>query len=300
VPELVPAHRPYDARRLLWFLGGHATPGLESYADDGHTVTYARVLRLPGGPGVVRLRLTDEVLTADLRLSRPDDEPVAQAQLGHLLDLAGDPAPAAMHLAEDLLLDPAARPGLRAPGSVDHVETLVRTMIGQQISVAAARTVTGRVVRDHGEPLPRSLVGDGLTHAFPSAAALAAASPGSLPMPRARGRSVVAVAQAVLAQGEWLVSGTADASAALLALPGVGRWTTSYQALRAGRDPDAFLPTDLAVRRALEAADVAGDPASVRDRTTAWAPFRTAALMHLWFAYLEGRAVSEGSARLRA
>jgi AraC family transcriptional regulator, regulatory protein of adaptative response / DNA-3-methyladenine glycosylase II len=300
VLELFPARRPYDARRLLWFLGGHATPGLESYAENGHSATYARVLRLPAGPGVVRLRLTGEVLTADLRLSRPDDEPVALAQVAHLLDLAGDPAPAETHLAPDVLLDVAARPGLRAPGSADHVETLVRTMAGQQISLAAARTVTGRLVHDHGEPLPRTLAGDGLTHSFPSAAALAAVDAATLPMPRSRGRSLVAVAQAVVAEGEWLVAGTPDANAALLSLPGVGPWTASYQALRAGRDPDAFLPTDLAVRRALQAGGVAADPASIRVRTQAWAPFRTTALMHLWFAYLEGRGVSEGSARLRA
>jgi AraC family transcriptional regulator, regulatory protein of adaptative response / DNA-3-methyladenine glycosylase II len=300
VLELVPAHPPYDARRMLWFLGMHATPGLESYADDGRTTSYARVLRLPGGPGVVRLELADEVLTADLRVTGPGDEADAQARLSHLLDLAGDPAPALDHLAADPLLDVRARPGLRAPGSVDHVETLVRTMVGQQISLASARAVTGRLVRDHGRPLPAALVGDGLSHAFPAPEVLAALEPADLPMPRTRGRSVVAVAQTVAAQGDWLVGGTPEAKAALLALPGVGPWTASYQALRAGRDPDSFLATDLAVRRALEAHGVTGGQAAIGRRAERWAPFRSLALMHLWFAYLEGRGVSAASATLRA
>jgi AraC family transcriptional regulator, regulatory protein of adaptative response / DNA-3-methyladenine glycosylase II len=289
VPELVPAHQPYDARRLLWFLGLHATPGLESYVDEPGVVTYARVLRLPGGPGVVRLRLVGEVLTADLSLSHAGDEPAAMGQLTHLLDLDGDPGPAEAHLAGDPLLEVPARPGLRVPGSVDHVETLVGTLIGQQISVSAARTVTGRLVRDFGEPLPRKLIGDGLTHAFPTAQSLAAVDPTVLPMPRARGRSLVAMAEAVVAHGESLVSGAPDMEPALLALPGVGPWTAAYQSLRAGRDPDAFMPTDLAVRRALERHGVPADPAAARARAASWSPYRALALMHLWFAYLECR-----------
>ena len=112
MPELVPAQQPYDARRLLWFLGMHATPGLESYAEEGAVVTYARVLRLPGGPGVVRLRLGpgDEALSADLRLTRADDEPAALAQLTDVLDLDSDPRAALDHLAGDPVLDVAARP----------------------------------------------------------------------------------------------------------------------------------------------------------------------------------------------
>jgi AraC family transcriptional regulator, regulatory protein of adaptative response / DNA-3-methyladenine glycosylase II len=259
VTGLVPAHRPYDAGRMLWFLGRHATPGVEAYADTGHGVAYSRVLRLSGGPGIAQLTL------------------------------AGDPGPALAHLSAGPLLDVAARPGLRVPGSVDPVETLVSSVVGQQISLAGARTVTGRVVSDHGEPLPAAMARDGLTHAFPTAAALAALDPASLPMPRSRGRSIVAIAAAVVRGGEHLVAGTRDVESELLSLPGVGPWTAAYQALRAARDPDAFMPTDLAVRRVLQASGLPGDPRAARERSARWAPYRSLALMHLWFAYLERR-----------
>jgi AraC family transcriptional regulator, regulatory protein of adaptative response / DNA-3-methyladenine glycosylase II len=290
--RLVPSHSPYDAGRLLWYLGLHAVPGLESYQAAAGPA-YARVLRLTGGPGVVRLSLAaGGGYDAELALTEPADESEALGQLTHLLDLDGDGARAEAALSADPLLGPlvAARPGLRAPGSADHVETLLCTIIGQQISLAGARTVTGRLVAALGTPLPRLLARDGLTHAFPTPDALAGADPEALPMPRARGRSLVAVAQAVQLHGESIASGTPQTATQLLLLPGVGPWTAAYLALRAGRDPDVFLPTDLAVRRALERHGLPGDPASALAAAAAWAPHRSLALMHLWFDLLEARA----------
>lgn len=289
MPLLVPSHQPYDARRLLWFLGRHGTPGLETYAEAGGPASYARVLRLTAGPAIARLTLAGDGFDLELRLADEADRPQALARLGHLFDLDGDPGPALDHLAGDPMLDVAARPGLRVPGTVDPVETLVGTVIGQQISVAGARTVVGRLVQTYGEPLPPGLGGDGLTHAFPRAQALAAIDPADLPMPRARGRSIVAIGRALVDEGEALASGTPETAAALLALPGVGPWTASYQALRVDRDPDAFLPTDLAVRRAFEAHGRPADPRSVEEWSRRWSPYRGLALMHLWFAYLERR-----------
>ncbi|MFL6100550.1 MAG: DNA-3-methyladenine glycosylase family protein [Actinomycetales bacterium] len=287
MPQLLPVHQPYDARRMLWFLGRHSTPGLESF--DGGPAAYARVLRLPGGPGVVRLTPAGAGFDAELQLSSASDEPEALARLARLLDLDADPRPALAHLADDRVLDVASRQGIRVPGTVDPVETLVETVIGQQISLAGARTLSGRLVRKYGEPLPRRMVRDGLTHCFPSAEVLAAIDPADLPMPLARGRSIVGIGRAVAEQGEWVAAGTADAAPRLLALPGIGPWTAAYQALRAGRDPDAFMPTDLAVRRVLEAHGLPGDPRSAATRSAPWSPYRSLALMHLWFAYLEGR-----------
>jgi AraC family transcriptional regulator of adaptative response / DNA-3-methyladenine glycosylase II len=289
VPQLLPAHQPYDARRMLWFLGRHSTPGLEAYDESAGSPTYARVLRLPGGPGVVQLTPTAAGFDAQLQLSSASDEPEALGRLARLLALDADPRPALAHLAGDPLLDVTARPGIRVPGTVDPVETLVETVIGQQISLAGARTLSGRLVHTYGKPLPRKLVRDGLTHSFPTAEILAAIDPADLPMPLARGRSIVGIGRAVTEQGEWLAAGTADATPHLLALPGVGPWTAAYQALRAGRDPDAFMPTDLAVRRALEAHGLAGDPGSAAARAARWSPYRSLALLHLWFAYLERR-----------
>jgi AraC family transcriptional regulator of adaptative response / DNA-3-methyladenine glycosylase II len=266
-------------------------PGLESW--DG--TAYARVLRLPGGPGTARLTAVDGGFDVEIALTDPADRPVALAQLNHLLDLDGNPAAAREHLAADSLLAPlvSARPGLRTPGSVDHVETLLRTIIGQQISVAGAGAVMGRVVAAHGDPLPPALATQTLRHSFPTVATLAKADPVDLPMPRARGRSVVAVAQAVLDRGEELAGGQPEQATDLLALPGIGPWTAAYLALRAARDPDVFLPTDLAVRRAFEGHGLhglAGDPRAVAARSIAWSPHRSLALMHLWTHLLENRA----------
>src|SRR6185437_12673655 len=154
---------------------------------------YARVLRLSGGPGVVRIRLAGTGFDLRLELSDPADRAEAIDRVRGLLDLDGDPDAAVAALGADPLLGPlvAARPGLRAPGSADPVETLVTTIIDQQVSLAGARTVTGRVVAAYGVELPLGLAGGGLTHCFPTAAALAGADPEQLPMPRARGRSVV-------------------------------------------------------------------------------------------------------------
>jgi AraC family transcriptional regulator of adaptative response / DNA-3-methyladenine glycosylase II len=285
--RLRPAHLPYDAGRLLWFLGLHAVPGLETW--DG--TTYARALRLPNGPGAVRLTPAGTGYVGELRLTSAGDERAARQRLAHLLDLGSDPAAALTHLAADPVLGPlvAQRPGVRAPGSVDHVETLVRTVVGQQVSLAGARAVAGRVVRTYGEELPEALRELGPELTFPSARALAAADPESLPMPRARGRAVVGVARAVVEQGEEVADGRPEHAAALLALPGIGPWTAAYLALRAAREPDAFLPTDLAVRRALEGHGMAADPASALAGSLAWSPYRSLALMHLWTHLLEGR-----------
>ena len=190
--QLLPTHRPYDARRMLWFLGLHAVPGVETYDDGPHGPTYGRVLRLAGGPGVVRIRLGGNGLEVELELSDPADQAEAIDRVRGLLDLDGDPRAALVALGADPLLGPlvAGRPGVRAPGSADAVETLVTTIIGQQVSLAGARTVSGRVVAAYGIELPPGLAGGGLTHCFPTAAALAGADPEQLPMPRARGRSV--------------------------------------------------------------------------------------------------------------
>jgi AraC family transcriptional regulator of adaptative response / DNA-3-methyladenine glycosylase II len=127
----------------------------------------------------------------------------------------------------------------------------------------------------------------GVTALFPTAQALASADPQTLPMPRARGRSVVAVATALAGDPDLL-----EDDAALLALPGVGPWTVAYTRLRTRADPDVFLPTDLGVRRQLEALGLPGDPRSARELSTAWAPYRTSALLHLWTALLDSRAAA--------
>jgi len=187
--------------------------------------------------------------------------------------LGADPAAAEAHLARDPVLAPlvAARPGLRVPGTVDGGELAIRAVLGQQVSLAAARTLAARLVAAVGEPLPHP---DGtLTHAWPAPEAIVEYAP-TMAMPRARQRAIAALAGA-LADGLRLEPG-ADVRAELLALPGIGPWTADYIALRVLRDPDAWLPTDLGVRHALARLGVGIDAAD------AWRPFRAHAVVHLW------------------
>lgn len=267
---------PVDAARLLSFLGAHAVPGVETW--DG--ATYARTLDLPHAAGTAALSATSDGITLHLAC-RPDDVDEAVRRLTHLLGLDDDPRPAEHALADDPVLGPLVlrRPGLRRPGSVDGAETLVRTVVGQQVSLAGASAAAGRLVGLAGEPL--AAPARGLTHLFPSPDRLAALDPQTLPMPRARGRCVVGLARA-LADDPSLI----EDDGALLALPGIGSWTVDYARFRNRRDPDVLLAGDLAVRRQLEGAGADGSPDAVRRLGEAWTPYRSTAMMHLWAEYL--------------
>lgn len=272
--------RPFDGRWLLGLLASKAVPGLESY--DG--VILRRALLLPHGEATVDLQAGVDHVLATLRLQDPRDVVPAVARCRRLLDLDADSAAVDEVLALDPLLASlvADRPGIRVPGSVDGLEMAVKAVIGQQVSVAAARTVAGRLVTAYGKPLTRP-EGD-LTHHFPTADALAGLDPTTLPMPRARARTLVSVAAAVAGGGLDLDPG-ADRDAtesALLAIPGIGPWAADYLRMRVLGDPDAFLSSDLGVRRGLERLGVAGNPRSATEHAAAWRPWRSYALMHLW------------------
>lgn len=278
-PRVLPAIGRHDVAWLLAFLGAHAVPGVESW--DG--TTYARSLVLDGRPAVLRVRPHP----GGVESLGPAATDLA---VRHLLGLDDDSAAAVAALSRDAVLAPLvlARPGVRAPGSVDHGETFLRTVVGQQVSLSAARTVTGRLVVEHGSPLPpRLLARGGPTHLFPPPHALAGVDATTLPMPRARGRTVVAVSRALADD-----PAVATDAAAMMTLPGVGPWTVDYVRLRTRRDPDVFLPTDLAVRRQLDRLRPDDDAAARRTAVIAWAPFRTAALLHLWADYLGGAPAS--------
>jgi AraC family transcriptional regulator of adaptative response / DNA-3-methyladenine glycosylase II len=192
-------------------------------------------------------------------------------------------------LGVDPLLAPrlAAHPGLRVPGAWDPFELAVRAILGQQISVAGARTLAGRLVERLGEPLS----GDettGPTHLFPTPRALANADLTGLGLTGARVRALTGLGQAV-ADDPSLLDPTAEPGRArdrLLALPGIGPWTVDYIALRAFRDPDAFPEADLGLLRALEGQGPWGEgrPSArqLRDRAEAWRPWRAYAALHLW------------------
>ena len=173
------------------------------------------------------------------------------------------------------------RPGIRVPGAVDGAEIAVRAVLGQQVSVAGARTLAGRLVAQFGKPL--TLPADGLTHQFPTADALADADPTALSMPRRRGRTLVDLCSA-LAAGEIDLDCGADrdeVDAALQSVPGIGPWTAGYVRMRALGDPDVFLATDLGVRHGLDRLGARATPPPPRPRRP-WRPWRSYALMHLW------------------
>jgi AraC family transcriptional regulator, regulatory protein of adaptative response / DNA-3-methyladenine glycosylase II len=283
---------PLDAESLLAFLGQRAVAGVEAY--DG--ATYRRSLGLPHGHGIVACGATPGGVSASFRLADPRDLAPAVARVRRLLDLDADPAAVLDVLGADPMLAPAvrARPGLRIPGCVDAHEVLVRAVAGQQVSVAGARTVVGRLVAAHGVRL--ALADPELTHVFPTPDALAGVDPTRLSMPRARGATLVG-ACAALADGRLVLDPGVDrdaARAALLDLPGIGPWTAGYVAMRGLGDPDVMLEADLGVRHAVEALGGEGTPRAIAARAHAWRPWRSYAVAHLWAGL--GAPASTGSA----
>jgi AraC family transcriptional regulator of adaptative response / DNA-3-methyladenine glycosylase II len=290
---------PYDWSRMLDFFAQRQVAGVERI--DGQA--YVRTLAVAGVAGVVRVEpgrgdsLSASLWFPDLRVL-----PRVLAQVRRVFDLALDPEPVLAHLGKDPDLGPllAQRPSLRAPGAWDGFEVAVRAILGQQVSVVAARGLAGRLAEHHGvrldfEPARRF----GLDRLFPGPERLAGLDPESLPMPRARGRALAAIARMTLEDGQLFGPGQDLESAVrrLTALPGVGAWTAQYIAMRALREPDAFPHSDLALLRA--AADPEGrrpTPESLLARAEAWRPWRAYAAAHLWAKDADAAAHSKGSA----
>ncbi len=276
----LPYRAPLDAEGLVAFLGLRAVPGIEEVRDGA----YRRSLRLPHGAGAVELSPGDGHVRARYWLSDLRDLGAAMQRSRVLLDLDSDPNSVIEVLGEDTLLGPLVRkaPGRRVAGAVDGRELAVRAVLGQQVSLRGAATLAGRLVADYGEKLERPL--GAVTHVFPSVEALAGADTARLAMPVARRRGLLSLVTA-LARDELVIDVGADrvdARRRLLALPGIGPWTAEYIAMRALRDPDAFLPSDLGIRRALEQLGQDGRPANAETLAERWRPYRAYALQHLW------------------
>ncbi len=270
---------PFAAAPLLAFLAARAVAGVESAT----AVRYVRALRTPGGAAVIMLTPGDGHIRLRVRLDDLSDLEGVVRRCRRLLDLDSDPDAVAAGLARDPLIGRlvAALPGLRVPGSAEPFETAVRAVLGQQVSVAAARTLASRLVARHGDPLP-SPVG-GVTHLFPSPERLAGADLGGLGLTGRRVESVRALGRAVAAGDLDLVGADPDHLDALLAcLPGFGPWTRAYIAMRVRGDPDAIPLGDLGLRRALERLGEPADAASLARRAELWRPWRAYAALHLW------------------
>jgi AraC family transcriptional regulator of adaptative response / DNA-3-methyladenine glycosylase II len=270
---------PFAAEPLLGFLAARAVTGVEA----GSAAGYSRSLRTRGGVAVVTLSPADGHVLLRARLDDLADLEDVVGRCRRLLDLDSDPRAVAADLGRDHLLAPllAARPGMRVPGSAEPFETAVRAVLGQQVSVAAARTLAGRLVARHGDPL-REPVGE-LTRVFPAPARLAEADLDGLGLTGRRIESIRALSRSV-ARGELDVAGgdAEEFDSTLAALPGFGPWTRAYIAMRARGDPDAIPVSDLGLRRALERLGEPGDAPSVARRAEAWRPWRAYAAIQLW------------------
>lgn len=264
---------------LFGHLVATAVPGVEEWRDGA----YRRTLRLPGGPGIVALE-PGETVTATLHLADGADAGIAETLARRILDLDADPAAIAAVLRDDPVLTALvdAAPGRRVPGSPDPAEFAVRAVIGQQVSTAAARTHAARLVTAHGTPIedPRG----GLTHLFPTPAALRALTDEELAMPRTRKRTLRGLVAALADGTVALDTDLATARDALAALPGIGPWTVDSVAMRALGDPDAFLPTDLGIRNVTERLGLPARERDLRARAEAWRPYRAYATQYLWAA----------------
>ncbi len=278
----VPGGLPADPLRR--FLVAHAVPGAERF--DAATGTHERVVPTAAGPvaAAVVLGAGERCERVLVRAPAPVLGEVA-GLVRRWLDLDGGVAAAEAHLRADPSLAAlvAARPGLRVPRSVSGAETALLTVLGQQVSLAAARTFAGRLVAAHGRP-----AGEGLL-AFPDPGALAAAGPDALRavtgLTGARSRALHALAE--------LLAGGLDLDAAreagegpaarerLLEVRGVGPWTADCVALRVLGEDDAFLPGDLVLRAAMGRVS----PAQALARAQGWRPWRGYALLHLWTAH---------------
>ena len=273
---------PYDVREMLQFLQQRGIAGVEQIDVAAHTV--ARTLRLDDDTcGWVACRFEPEQHRVQVRVadSLAPQLPRVIARVRAWLDLDADPA--AIHAV--LGADFPALAGLRVPGTLDGFELAVRAVVGQQVTVAAARTLTTRLVERFGTPLATPI--DGLTRLFPTPAALAAASGdelGQLGLVRQRQAAIHALAQAV-SSGQISLHAGADVAAtmdALKALPGIGAWTADYIALRALRWPDAFPSGDVALQKALSPDGQRLTARAAEGRAERWRPWRAYAVIRAW------------------
>ncbi|MDM7991230.1 AlkA N-terminal domain-containing protein [Arthrobacter sp. zg-Y877] len=287
-------HRtPFAWEPLANALQAHAVPGLERVTRTDGGATVERLLAAGSAPVAAAVHFGDAGVVLDLPGLPEPEEAALTAIVRAWLDLDADPAVVDPFLAGFELLEPLVRrhPGLRVPGSTDGFETGVQTVLGQQVSLAAARTFGSRLVAAFGEPGPAGL------SAFPSAERLAAVPAADIQsavrITHARARTVSALAGAV-AGGLPLHAGAEPGAvrAGLLALPGIGPWTADYLAVRVLGDRDAYPADDLVLKRALGV----GSGREAARLSQPWRPWRSYALFHLWTSAAYAPAVPAGAA----
>ncbi len=278
------ARSPFDGRGLLYFLAARAVRGVEVVDPD--TNFYARTLRLPTGSATVECTLGDDAVLATFRLTDLSDLGTATSRVRRLFDLDTDSVTIDAHLRSDPALAATVQetPGLRVPGTVDAHEIAVRAVLGQQVSVAGARSTASRLTEEFGERVDFGLAG--LTHLFPTAAALHDAGPDRIPVPRSRAEALTSLCGS-LASGDLDLSIGADRAKVRVQMidhRGIGPWTADYVLIRALREPDGFLSSDLGVKHAAAKLGLPTEPRALSAHAERWAPWRSSALLHLWSA----------------
>jgi AraC family transcriptional regulator, regulatory protein of adaptative response / DNA-3-methyladenine glycosylase II len=270
---------PYSWERMLAFLGPRATRGVELVEGS----RYTRTIEAGGGHGWLDVEPGGvHALRLVVRMADPLHLLQVVSRARRMFDLDADPMAIAAALRGDPLLAPLVRrhPGVRVPGAWSGYELGVRAILGQQVSVAAATTLAGRLVEAFGRRVDGEDGDRTPTHLFPTAEVVADAPVERVGLPTARARAIRGFADAVAAGrvSFGVDADPADVRRALRSLPGIGDWTAEYIALRALGDPDAFPSSDLGLLRAAGLSS----PRALAERAEAWRPWRAYAAIHLW------------------
>ena len=273
---------PYDWAAMLGFLSARAITGLDTVVAG----VYRRSISVAGRHGWVSVEPgAGDWLEVTVDFPEPAAMPEIERRLRRMFDLDAVPEVINAQLSQDPLMAQlvAARPGLRLPGTWDGLELAIRAVLGQQITVVAAIRLAGKLVAQYGQAVQTPHAG--ITHLFPTPEVLAAADLATLGMPKARGRTLSGVAQALLDDPQLFEpkASLKEGVARLVALQGIGEWTAQYIAMRQLREADAFASGDIGLINALAALE--GGPVSARQllaRADAWRPLRAYAAQHLW------------------
>lgn len=285
---------PYDWEAMLAYLSARAIDGVE-FVEHG---IYRRIVSHEGGHGMVAVAHAPDrnALIATIQVPCVRALHTMVTRVRHLFDVGADVSTITSHLAKDKTLAPliAARPGLRTPGCWDGFELAVRAVLGQQITVEAARQLGRKLVLLCGDPV-RHAFDRRLDRTFPSARRLATADLSTIGMPASRKATLKALAQAAVANPRLFEPGSPGSTGSmnsieehitqLRAIRGIGEWTAQYIVLRALREPDAFPATDISILRGAARLDgVLLTAPQLIQRAEAWRPWRAYAAQYLWTA----------------
>ncbi len=279
----LPLRPPYDWPHLIAFLKTRAIPGVEEIEDD----CYRRTIGIDKQKGILQVRRDPTETCLYVSITLPDTSHLKAVieRTRRLFDIDADSDAINAHLSQDSLLAKSikARPGLRIPGAWEPFEIAVRAILGQQVSVAAARTFAARLAKTFGEPLKKS-PSENLLHLFPTSDVLAEADLSTIGLTRRRVETLQGLSRA-FTNGELELDraqGLDEIEERLCALPGIGPWTAQYIAMRAFGEPDTFPTGDLGLLNAFKATGKELNTRELDERAQNWRPWRAYAAMHLW------------------